>query len=170
MTLYLMCGLAFAGKSTLARAVAARADAVIVSLDAINRSRGLEGGLGIPEEEWALTHRRALEMTESALAKGRSVVVDDTNCYRFLRDNYRAVAEAHHAPTVVIHLDVPLSVVQGRIASNEAAPGRPPIRETVLADLAATLEPPAPEETTLVYTPDADEAAWVEANIPAREP
>jgi predicted kinase len=167
VTLYLMCGLAFSGKSTLARAVAARAGAVIVSLDAINRSRGLEGGLGIPDEEWARTHRRALEMTESALAEGRSVVVDDTNCYHFLRDHYRAVAEAHRAPTVVIHLDVPPSVVRSRIEANEVAPDRPPIRESVLADLAAKFEPPTPEEPTLVYVTDDDETSWVNSNIPA---
>lgn len=170
MTLYLMCGLAFSGKSTLARAIADRTGAEIISLDAINLARGLQGGLGIPEEEWARTHRRALQMTESALSGGRSVVVDDTNCYRFLRDNYRGAAEAHGAQTVVVYLDVPLSLARMRIRANEAAPDRAPIRESVLLDLAAKFEPPAAEESTLTYTPDLDEAAWVDANIPAPRP
>ncbi|GAB3386856.1 hypothetical protein GCM10027568_05800 [Humibacter soli] len=43
-----MCGLSFSGKSTFARALAKELDADIVSFDAINEERGLNGGDGIP--------------------------------------------------------------------------------------------------------------------------
>jgi predicted kinase len=170
VTLYLMCGLAFSGKSTLAGAIAARAGATIVSLDAINAARGLRGGLGIPEEEWAWTHRQALELTRSALARGRSVVVDDTNCFRSLRDDYRAAAAAHGATAVVVYLDVPLPVVRSRMRANEKAPSRHPVSETVLLDLAGKFEPPAPDEPMLFCPPDREETSWVNENIPAPEP
>ncbi len=54
--LTLVCGLAFAGKSTLAAAIAEHQGAVVVSLDEINARRGLHGGTGIAPEEWVRTH------------------------------------------------------------------------------------------------------------------
>ena len=48
--LYLLCGPAFSGKSTLA-ALAARG-ALLVSLDAILRQQGLEPGAGLPPQRW----------------------------------------------------------------------------------------------------------------------
>ena len=92
VTLYLLCGMSFAGKSTLAAAIAEHAHATIVSLDDINEARGLAGGLGIPDHEWARSHRVALQRAAEELARGHSVVIDDTNCFRFLRDDYRALA------------------------------------------------------------------------------
>jgi predicted kinase len=164
-TIYLMCGLAFSGKTTLAAAIAGLVGAAIVSLDAINSERGLEGGAGIPEAEWARSHRQALETTESELAGGRSVVVDDTNCYRFLRDDYRAVAKRQGARTVVVYVDVPLSVVMARIRADADARTRPPIREAVLLDLVEKFEPPGSDEPTIVYTPDIAPASWVRTNL-----
>jgi predicted kinase len=164
-TLYLMCGLAFAGKTTLAEAIAAATEAHLVSVDEINARRGLAGGLGIPEEEWARTHRQALADTEEALSRGVVVVVDDTNCYRFLRDNYRAVAERHGAPTRVVYLDVPLSLALARMRANEVEATRPPVRERVLRELARRFEPPTPEESVLRFPPGADPRSWVDLHI-----
>ena len=48
--LYLLCGLAFSGKTTLTAALSRHLGAAVVSLDAINASRGLQGGMGIPVE------------------------------------------------------------------------------------------------------------------------
>src|SRR4029079_3355962 len=98
MTLYLLCGLAFSGKSTLAAALSRLTGAVVVSLDEINASRGLYGGMGIPDEDWGRTHTEALSLVEAALRAERSVVVDDTNCFRFLRDNYRQIADRRGVP------------------------------------------------------------------------
>ena len=92
MTVTLLCGLAFAGKSTLAAAMARRLGVAVVSLDEINAARGLHGGTGIPVEEWAATHQRAFREIESALKSGSS------SCRRRrrpdLRDNDRETVAA----------------------------------------------------------------------------
>ncbi|MGZ6097454.1 MAG: isopentenyl transferase family protein, partial [Myxococcaceae bacterium] len=51
--LLLLCGPAFSGKSTLAGHLARHWSFEVVSLDAINARRGLRGGEGVPDEEWA---------------------------------------------------------------------------------------------------------------------
>lgn len=59
-TLYAMCGLPFAGKSTAARALQLRTKAVLVQLDAINAKRGLGlDGSAIPHDEWTRTYAEA---------------------------------------------------------------------------------------------------------------
>jgi predicted kinase len=172
-TLYLICGLSFAGKSTLAAAIAERTAATIVSLDEINARRGLHGGLGIPDEEWLATHRQALREVGAALAAGRSVVVDDTNCFRFLRDDHRAVAAERGAASLVIHVDVPLAEALARLRANDRHGAahqplpRPPVTEAVLLQLAQRFEPPAADEATLVFPPATDPVSWVRAHVPA---
>lgn len=150
MYVLLLCGLAFAGKSTLAALLAAELpDAVVVSLDDLNARRGMAGGLGIPEQEWARTHSEALSLVERALAAGCSAIVDDTNCFRFLRDDYRAVGARHGAETVVVHVATSLDVALGRLRENAKTAKRAPVLEQVLRDLAHRFEPPGPDERVL---------------------
>lgn len=165
MNVYLLCGMAFSGKTTLASTLARHARAVIVSLDEINASRGLHGGTGIPVEEWARTHQEALSQVERFLAAGRSVIVDDTNCFRFLRDNYRAVAERHGARTITIYLDRPLDLLLERIRENERTGARPPVTEPVLRELAEKFEPPGPDEEAFFLPLDVAIETWVERFI-----
>ena len=167
MTLYVLCGLAFAGKSTLAAAIAARTGAAVVSLDDINAQRGLRGGLGIPDHEWAVSHGAALVQAEEALHGGRSVVIDDTNCFRFLRDDYRALAGRVGGTCVVIHLDTPLSSARSRLSENDRTGARARVTEVVLLDLARKFELPGPDEPTLRFPSGADPASWVAASLAA---
>jgi predicted kinase len=169
MTLYLLCGLAFSGKSTLAAAISKQVGAAVVSLDEINASRGLYGGLGIPDEEWGRTHAEALQQVEAALQAGRSVVVDDTNCFRFLRDNYRQIATRYGVPCVVIDVDAPLDLALTRLRANEDEPSRAPVTKAILRELAEKFELPAPDETVIVFPAGADAEAWVSQKIQAED-
>jgi predicted kinase len=151
--LYLLCGLAFAGKSTLAAQLASRAGATIVSLDDINAERGLHGGIGIPGEEWVKTHHIALARVRELLDQGRPVIVDDTNCFRWLRDNYRKEATERGLPTTVVRLEVSVEEALARARRNEATKERPPVTEAVLRDLAQGFEWPGPDENTVLVRP-----------------
>jgi predicted kinase len=92
---FLLCGPSLAGKSTACERIVACAGAAEISADAINASRGLPfGAEGLPESVWAETLRVQLEQLREHADAGRSVVVDDTLCYRWLRDRFRAQAIA----------------------------------------------------------------------------
>ena len=169
MDLYLLCGMAFSGKSTLAAVLACHVGAEVVSLDEINLSRGHLGGLGIPTEEWARTHQEALREVERCLEAGRSVIVDDTNCFRFLRDNYRAIAGRHGARTTVIHLDCPLELLRERIRENDQTLSRTTVTEPVLLDLANKFEPPDADEHVIAFPPGVAAEAWVARQLPGGE-
>ena len=55
---YAMCGVAFSGKSTLARRIAGQLFIPLISLDAINHERGLRGGEGMSIAQWEETSDR----------------------------------------------------------------------------------------------------------------
>jgi hypothetical protein len=86
LAVFAMCGIAFAGKSTVARRVASALELNLISLDAINAERGLSGGEGIPDARWEETSFVAMDRLRKCLEQGRGAVVDDTFSHRFLRN------------------------------------------------------------------------------------
>ena len=144
LRIWLLCGLAFAGKTTLCRTIVG-----LTGADEINAERGLWGGEGVADEEWARTHRIALSRADEALASGRDVVVDDTNCFRWLRDDYRDVAGRHGAHSVVVVLDVPLAEIRDRMARNEDLETRRGLRPEIMQRLIDTFEWPTEDENVM---------------------
>jgi predicted kinase len=164
--LFAMCGLAFSGKTTLARAVARCAGAEYISLDDINEERGLRGGEGIPVEEWERTSAIAIERMGRLLDAGRDIVLDDTLCFRWLRDRYAAVADRHAARFVLLYVATPLPEIHRAMARNDADPQRPPILLDVFETHARSFEPPAVEERPVVYDRTVSMEEWLSFYLP----
>src|SRR5687768_14245353 len=141
-----MCGLAFSGKTTLARAIVSELGWAYISLDEINAERGLSGGDGMETVEWERTHHIALQSLQKKLTSGTSVVVDDTNCFRWIRDRFRDLSRANHARTTVVLVDTPIHEIQQRIAHNRDVRGRRGIEATVFGAHVAAFERPADDE------------------------
>ena len=160
--LWLLCGLSFAGKSTLARAIADESGATIISLDAINEQRGVGfGGDGLSPSVWGGTLEIALERLDAALARHEDVIIDDTCCFRWLRDRYREVAERHACEVLLVHIEVPLAEIQRRRRQNDASNDRRAIRDEIFDQHLATFEWPDPDEGAVRFTPDDELAAWL---------
>ena len=160
-TLYLLCGTAFSGKTTLGRAIARHTGFQVVSTDEINAVRGLAGGDGIPAEEWEKTHAIALSWLGELMRSGRDLVVDDTNCFRWIRDRFRAVAERHGYATRVVHLDLPEAEVRERRRRNQATAERPQVVDDVFESHLATFEAPEGDEEVLRFAPGQDLDGWL---------
>ena len=156
--LLLMCGVAFSGKTTLSRRVElVQRDALVAAA----RGLGHIGPEDIPLEEWERSSHDAARQIDSLLQHGQDVVLDDTNCYRFLRDRYRAVALRHAAPCLLVHL--PLTLEQGlaRIAGNRIERSRPDFPEPLYRFHFAQMEAPEADEPHLIFLPDEDPLEWV---------
>ncbi len=163
LTTYIMCGLAFSGKSSAAQRVAEILSCVLISLDAINHERGLDGGEGIPVEEWERTSHIAMERLEVALRGGRSIVVDDTFSHRFLRDRCRAVAERSGSRFLILYMDTPLPVIEARRLANDRNPTRHRVRDEVFAAHRDGFQHPAAGEPFVRITDDTTLTAWLDA-------
>ena len=147
-----MCGTSFSGKSTVARALAPRLQARIVSLDEINARRGLWGGDGIPVEEWIRTHELATAEVRSLLGTGTSVVVDDTSSPRFLRDGWRSLAAEVGARFTLVYVEVDHATVRRRRDGNRVERRRQDVADAVLDQHLAEFEPPAADEDAVRVT------------------
>ncbi|GAB3611309.1 hypothetical protein GCM10027414_34350 [Humibacter ginsengiterrae] len=154
MSLTLMCGLSFSGKSTLAGLLADALDADLLSLDAINAERGLDGGQGIPLEEWARTNDLAQARATSALEAGRAVVVDDTGSPRFIRDGWRKVAAESATSFSIVWVQIDTERQRERLLANRVAAGRHDVTDDVIAAHVASFEAPTDENPLIV---DADD-------------
>jgi predicted kinase len=162
--LLLLCGPAFSGKSTLAAHLSRRWGFQVVSLDAINARRGLHGGEGIPDAEWARTVTMAREEVRGLLASpAERVVVDDTFCFRFLREDFARLARDSGRDSVLLVLRTPEAELRRRISANARAMNRPGIHPAVLERHLATFEWPQEDETHRL----ADDAAGVDAWLAA---
>ncbi len=163
---YLMCGLAFSGKTTLARKLARRLTLVHVSLDQINAARGLPpGGSGLPAEEWGRSHALAERRLAAAFAAGRGAVLDDTGCFRRLRDRYRGLAARHGVPTTVVFVDTPPPEIRARMAQNASRATRPGMDGGVFERHLAEFQPPDPDEDVVRFTPRDEPLSWIAENL-----
>lgn len=144
--LIVLCGLSFSGKSTIGQSLARSFEASIVSLDAINEERGLQGGQGISLEEWRVTNDLAHERTEKLLRTGISVVIDDSSSPRFLRDEWRAIASAIGARFDLVYVHADPHIIRNRVRFNRENPTRPDVNDAVINEHTAHFEPPAINE------------------------
>ncbi len=165
--IYLLCGLAFSGKSTLARSVNARFGCPVISLDELTEARGLDLAEGVPAQEWAASHRQALARAESLLLAGEPrLVVDDTSCYRFLRDDWRELAARCGAELRLVVLGASEEEVRRRMSLSRGRRDRRDLAPAVFDAHAASFEWPGADEPHLRVPADAEPSAWVAAGLP----
>lgn len=144
-----LCGLSFSGKSTIARGLAERLAAELVSFDAINAERGLASGQGVAIEEWVKTKETAHARARAVLADGRSVVIDDTSSPAFLREEWRAVAAGVGVEMVLVYVPLAREAQRARIAATRATGDRPDVLDSILEEHRAGFEPPTADEAAL---------------------
>ncbi|MBI4087110.1 AAA family ATPase [Candidatus Kaiserbacteria bacterium] len=158
-TLFILCGEAFSGKSTLADHIAKHYGAHIVGRDLIYFS--LADALALeetPEEDddafWKNMWPIAMQGVRNLLLTGQSVVFDD-NCLLFRqREELREIATACGARSVLIYLNVPADILKKRKDANKLTRERHDVPSAWLADDARLFERPEETEKILPYTPD----------------
>ena len=162
-----MCGMPFSGKTTLGKSIAEYLEAPYVSLDEINEARGLFGGDGIPVEEWEKTHHLAMQLSAKLIKTGFDIILDDTNCFRWLRDRFRDFASQHGYQTVVVFLNVPLSEIWRRIQNNNRTKTRHTVKQSIVREMAQTFEPPQDDEAIIIYTVEQPIDKWLDKHFAA---
>lgn len=160
--LYLLCGLPFAGKTTLAKALEDWLGIRRVALDEINTERGIwNDETGLSPEEWEAAYQEVYRRIATVLSQGESVIDDSTNFTRDQRDRLRSLAEQYHARTQVIFVDVPVSEVRRRWQENRLTALRADVRDEDFAQVLDQFVPPAEGEHVLRYDGTIPVREWV---------
>lgn len=150
--LLLTCGLPGAGKTTLARELAAERGAVRLTKDEIQRALGSspwdrDVGERIEAELWRLA--------QEILRLGTSVVLDFGLWARVERDELRAAARDLCVGVELHYLDVPIEELWRRIDARNSAPpwDSEPITRAHLDEWLTIFQPPEAAELALFDPP-----------------
>lgn len=163
---YILCGLPFAGKTTLAKALAARLGFARVDMDEINTRKGvgLQGEV-IVQEEWDRTYAESYKQLDQLLQAGQSVLFDAANFTRVQRDYLRTIAAKHEAATQVIYVDVSEAEARERWLQNRITQQRYDVRDDDFAYVVTYFDIPAPDEHVLRYHSSQPVDEWIERTL-----
>lgn len=155
--LYIMCGVGFSGKSTLAKKIAGHTRAVLVSQDGMYFEKKDELGVDQDDDgQWRMLLDMCLKRILENLSQGRSVVFDNTNTKFEHREELRRLAGRVGAETKVVFLDTPIEVQKERQERNKLTQERHDVKQEYLDQAIKELEIPTETENVLVFKPDTD--------------
>ena len=166
--LYILCGLPFAGKTTLAREIVQRFGYTCIEPDAMHHERGHGAdGTAIPGHVWGETYAESYRWVDQLLAQGQAVVYDAPNFTRAMRDELRCIAERHGVGVQVIYLDVPEHVVRTRWQANRLAPWRHDVPDEDFAIVTGHFQPPGDDEAAVHYNQHLPLDEWLHQTLGA---
>jgi predicted kinase len=144
--LYVLIGIQGAGKSTWAKANAARLQAAIVASDDIRNeleARGIDA-----TDQGDLVFSIFEERVARLLDERRNVIADATHARRAWRANLLGIARRRGAQVVAVWIKVPLATSRARNARKPGGTqwGDRIVPEEVLVDMWRRFEPPEVEE------------------------
>lgn len=160
--LYILCGLPFAGKSTLGKRMSELLGCSLVQLDAINDELGVGlAGAPILPREWEATYNEFHARTSRWLHKGETVICDAASFTRAQRDVLRGIAAQAGASASVIYVRVSPDVAAARWRQNRIQPSRGDVSDENFAYVLDNFESPASDEVVLLYDGSRRVDEWV---------
>ena len=155
-TLYILCGLPGAGKTTLAAAIAKQRDVAHVSLAHIKADEGyFVSDAEVPDADWSGIYDVIHASLLMPLRLGRDAIYDATNLKREQRDDLRALAASRNFAARVIYVEVP------EVTVRERWHGTPGAIDAAIEGF----EEPSKDEDVIVYAPTLDVTRWIKANF-----
>jgi predicted kinase len=164
--LYLLCGLPFAGKTTLAQELVNRLGFMHIDIDQINTSLGV--GLHaspISPVEWDRTYNEAYKRLEDALNSRQTVIFEGANYTKELRNRLRAIADRQDAITQVIFVEISMSEARQRLLDNRKTQQRHDVRDDNFALVATDFELPTKDERVIHYYQSHPLEEWISQNF-----
>ncbi len=150
-TLFVLCGLPYAGKSFVAKELQNHTDIVCVSIDKIFQERGFNWNTNLlpNAEEWQGIFNDSYEETREALDQGKNVLYDSTNQTIASRDKLREVATSVGRTSCVIYMQTPVRTVWERWEENLKNPTRSVVSRELVRTTIDMFEAPTESENVL---------------------
>lgn len=162
----IICGLSFAGKSTLAKAIITQLGYEGVDVD---ETKELVYGTGIQDadlkpEDWVRIYTETDQLIERYLRSGKSVVDASRNFSRAEREVARSIADRFGVALLTVYIDTPEEMVRQRLLENRRKPSRRDVTDADFDDVIRAMQPPAAAENTLIFHYSDEIAAWIYEN------
>lgn len=147
-TLYVLCGLPYAGKTHLAQSILKSTACVYVSVDSILEKLGYDWNTNnLPDEKgWEEVMNTSYQKSKQALLDSHNVLYDSTNHTKASREVLRNIAYEAGAKIQVIYIDASVPIVKKRWEENKASKKRFVLDEGLLDTTINALEIPTDDE------------------------
>lgn len=153
-TLYIMCGQAFSGKSTLAKDIARYTNANLVSQDSIWFEKEEEAKLSGQKPDYHVVLEISKQKIREALKDAKSVVFDNTNASFHHREEFRQIANEYEAKAVVVYLNTNENELKKRQEFNKITMVRHDVKEEEIQKVRDRFEVPTYDENVLMFKPE----------------
>lgn len=165
--LFIICGLSFAGKSTLGKAIVERFGYEEVDVD--DTKVTLHGSdiedEDLTQEEWDGIYEETDNQIVKYLNSGKNVVDASRNFRKAERDHIRAIVNKIGHEVVTIYMDTPEPVVRQRWQENRKKPSRRDMTDKDFEAILRVMEPPAADEYPLIFHRNEEVENWISRNI-----
>jgi predicted kinase len=151
-SLYIMCGLAFSGKSTLAIKIAEHTGAMLIAFDKLWVDKEKEQPIPKGDKGWKFIRKVGLNKIAETLNEGTSVVYDDNNPRFKHREEVRDIARKLGVKETVIYLNTPMETIRARETTNKITGERHEVESENFQKTAQDFETPTPKENFLEFT------------------
>ena len=151
-----MCGVAFSGKSTIARKIAEHTGSRLIAFDKLWVEKEKEQPISKDAEGWRFIRKVAQHKLAKALRDGKSVVYDDNNVRFEHREEVREIAKSLGANSLVIYLNTPMELIRERESINKSTGERHEVEPENFQKVVEQLEVPTSKENVLEFTPETD--------------
>ncbi len=159
---YIMCGIPFSGKSTLADRLSVQCGWTHVHVDDIKRKLIDPDDGDITEEQWLKVFAESHVRVADSLKRGQTVVHDATNFTRAVRGQIRAIAHEFGSDAHVIYVDMSIEKANRRRIGNRSLQSRHQVSDADFIEVTSGMEPPTEDESVLIFDGSLDVTTWIE--------
>ena len=165
--LLIICGLSFAGKSTLAREIGERFGYEEVDVDQMKYSLyGLDArDESLTREEWDRIYEETDKQIVLLLKTGKNVMDASRNFSREERSRIRTTLNRLGFETITIYVNTPETIARQRWQENRKNPTRRDVTDSDFEDILRAMEPPTSEENPIILHYAEDIERWIAKNV-----
>jgi predicted kinase len=170
--LIVVCGVPFAGKTTLAGELRARFDLAHVDVDEtkIRLYGDAVRDADLTQTDWDRIYRETDREIAAHLMSGRSVVDASRNFRKSERALAKRIADQDRAQLVTIFVDTPEDVVRQRLLENRRTWARHDVMDQVFEEILRAMEPPTSEEDPLILPHGEQIDRWLARHVSRLSP
>lgn len=159
-TLFIFCGLPYAGKTTLRNELIKRFKFNYVSVDELidEKSLNLEK---MTQDDWDKVYFEAFENLKKLLTDGKTVILDIGNLKLSQRDDAKAIAQNLGIKHILIYINTPIEKIKRRRKLNTETHKREYLDNRLMNHALNMFKEPTPDENPIFYNQNEDLDEWI---------
>ena len=165
--LLIVCGISFAGKSTLGHAIAQHFGYAEVDVDDTKFSLygpAIQDG-DLRDADWKRVYAETDNLIERHVKASKTVVDASRNFKKREREAAQQLAARLKIEMVTIYVDTSADIACQRLFANRDRQVRLDVTDTDFATILQVTEPPTPDENALVFYYGDDIEQWIKQNF-----